>query len=72
MINLPKPSLFKSGSVEDIYNYLIKLVPAIEKSFMGNKNTATEQEPCVRDIGYKDNSLVITYTNGNVKTIELE
>ena len=75
MINLPKPSqLSMKGNTDDrlnyFHNYLTKLVYEIEKALSGIKKPGKESKT-VSDVSIKNNNVIIHYSDGSKKAIEI-
>lgn len=76
MINLPKPSQIRINGTPDekiayLSSYLLMLVNSIEQLIGGTKNKKTEQDVAVKDLKFEGNELIVVYTNGSEKIIQL-
>ncbi len=76
MINLPKPSQLRvKGTTDEKINYIITylttLVSSIERSLGGVKGKQVQSENSVKDISVANGKLVIIYTDGSEKKINL-
>nr|DAX92718.1 MAG TPA: hypothetical protein [Caudoviricetes sp.] len=76
MINLPKPSqLLIKGTPDEkityLINYITKLVTALEQSLCGVKSNNSSDSVAVKDVSLAGNRLIVIFTDGSEKNINL-
>jgi len=76
MLNLPKPSpLSMNKSSDEKFSYLTaylqKLVGELERVLSANKSKADKSAKTVKDISYSNGDLIVVYTDGSGKKIEI-